>query len=125
MKMNEILYNLKLFYVLFKFFMLPIFILSKCPSCMAKDEICIGNDKFAIRVNRFARTYNSADIKYFNDYGELIVTGLLNLEECSDKNFHQLSYCKGNIKKYLNSCMMRRKEEKMMKLLEELTTDKQ
>ena len=112
MNAKKLLYNLKLFCSLLKYFALPIWILSKYPNSLAKNEVCFENNKISVRLNKIAELYKSAGDKPYNSIRELLKVGLLELEECPDKNFYKITYTKGNFQKYLKSCGITRKKEK-------------
>ena len=103
MKKKEILYNIGLFGSLLKFLLFSVGILNKYPDSMAKNDISIENNKISIKLCKIARTYKNANDKFYNSIGELLKTGLLDMEECPDKNFHQFTFRTANIQKYFKT----------------------
>ena len=103
MKKKGIFYNIGLFGSLIKFLLFPVGILNKYPDSMVKNEVIIDKNKISIKLCKIARVYKNANDKFYNSIGELLKTGLLDMEECSDKNFHQLTFSTANIQKYFKT----------------------
>lgn len=110
MKYNDICKFLSLLIKLIQFFMIAAYILNKYPESITKGDIIIEKNKFSIKICKIMRFCKSTD-----SIEELLEAGLLNCEECADKNFHQITYCKGNVQKYLAYCYREKLKERIFK----------
>lgn len=124
MKKEEMLYNIGLLSTLLKvLLLLPVRILNIFPDSLLKNELIIEKNKISIKLCKIGRVNKTVNDKFYNSIGELLKTGLLEVEECSDKNFHQLTYRKGNIQKYLKSVRINQRIKTIGKQLQLLVED--
>jgi len=103
--------------------MLTISILNEFPDSVVNDEVIIEKNKISIKLCKIGRVNKTASDKYYKSICELVKTGLLELEECSDKNFHKLTYKKGNIQKYFKSIRINRRAKNINQQLRLLLKD--